>query len=58
MLSAEDETLMKQLAGIDAVYGIDLLPEHLARHARSNTMRTLFTPFSPAAYSTQKVLLF
>ena len=48
MLSAEDEALIKQLAGVDAVYGTDILPEHLARYARGNAMRTLFTPFSPA----------
>ena len=48
VLSAEDEPLIIQLAGVDAVYGIDILPEHLARSARGNTLRTLFTPFNPA----------
>jgi Xaa-Pro aminopeptidase len=48
MLSAEDEVLVRQLAGVDAVYGLDILPEHLARSARGNTMCTLFTPSSPA----------
>ena len=48
MLSAEDEALIKQLAGVDAVYGLDILPEHLAAYARGNALRTLFTPFSPA----------
>jgi len=48
MLSPEDEALIRQLAGVDAVYGIDILPEHLARSARGYTMRTVFTPFSPA----------
>lgn len=48
MLSPEDESLIKQLTGINAVYGVDLLAEHLARYARGNFLRTLFTPFSPA----------
>jgi Xaa-Pro aminopeptidase len=48
ILSAEDEALIKQLAGVDAVYGLDILPEHLAAYARGNSLRTLFTPFSPA----------
>ncbi|MCX6132651.1 MAG: Xaa-Pro peptidase family protein [Ignavibacteriales bacterium] len=47
-LIPEEAVTVKQLSGIDAVYGIDLLPEHLARYARGNTLRTLFTPFSPA----------
>jgi Xaa-Pro aminopeptidase len=48
VLSAEDETLIRQLAGVDAVYGVDILPEHLARYSRSTSQCTLFTPFSPA----------
>jgi Xaa-Pro aminopeptidase len=48
LLSAEDEELIKQLAGVDAVYGVDVLPEHLAAYARGNSLRTFFTPFSPA----------
>jgi Xaa-Pro aminopeptidase len=47
-LAAEDEALVKQLAGVDAVFGVDLLSEHLARYARSSSVNTLFTPFSPA----------
>jgi len=47
-LIPEEATLVKQLSGIDAVYGVDILPEHLARYARGNVLRTLFTPFSPA----------
>jgi Xaa-Pro aminopeptidase len=47
LLSAEDADEVQRLSGIDAVYGIDLLVEHLARHARSGN-RTIFTPFSPA----------
>jgi Xaa-Pro aminopeptidase len=48
MLSAEDAELVKQLSGVDAVYGADLLGEHLARYARGTQSRTLWTPFSPA----------
>jgi Xaa-Pro aminopeptidase len=48
MLSAEDADMIKQLAGVDAVYGTDLLGEHLARYIRIAQARTLYTPFSPA----------
>src|SRR5919112_1335388 len=48
MLSAEDAELVKQLSGVEAVYGTDLLGEHLARYARGTQSRTLWTPFSPA----------
>ena len=48
VLSAEDADLVKQLSGINAVYGTDVLSEHLARYARGGQMRTVFTPFSPA----------
>jgi Xaa-Pro aminopeptidase len=48
VLSAEDAELIKRLSGVEAVYGIDLLAEHLARHARGTQLRTLWTPFSPA----------
>ena len=48
VLSVEDADLVKQLSGIDAVYGTDALSEHLARYARGGQMRTVFTPFSPA----------
>ena len=47
MLSAEDAPEIMKLSGVDAVFGIDLLNEHLARSARSSG-RPLFTPFSPA----------
>jgi Xaa-Pro aminopeptidase len=46
LLAAEDADLVKKLSGIDAVAGLDLLGEHLARHAR--TVRELWTPFQPA----------
>jgi hypothetical protein len=51
VLSSEDEALIKQLAGIDAVYCTDILLEHLARYARENSIRALFTPFSPVVGS-------
>ena len=47
MLSPEDAAEIIKLSGVDAVFGIDLLNEHLARAAR-NSGRSLFTPFSPA----------
>jgi Xaa-Pro aminopeptidase len=46
--SAEDAELVKKLSGVDAVYGLDLLGEHLARYARGTQWRTIYTPFSPA----------
>jgi Xaa-Pro aminopeptidase len=46
MLSAEDDDLIRQLSGIDAVAGTDLLNEHLWRYAYAK--RTAYTPFSPA----------
>jgi Xaa-Pro aminopeptidase len=48
VLSAEDAELIKRLSGVDAVYGIDLLAEHLANYARGTQSRTIWTPFSPA----------
>lgn len=46
LLSAEDAEQIKKLTGIDAVFGIEMLGEHLARYARSQ--RTLYTPYQPA----------
>jgi Xaa-Pro aminopeptidase len=48
MLSAEDAELIKQLSGVDAVYGLDLLGEHLGRYAQRSQTRAVWTPFSPA----------
>jgi Xaa-Pro aminopeptidase len=48
VLSAEDAELIKKLAGVEAVYGSELLAEHLARYARAAQVPTLLTPFSPA----------
>lgn len=48
VLSAEDEGLIKQLSGIDAVFATEMLGEHLARYARTIAKQKLFTLFSPA----------
>jgi Xaa-Pro aminopeptidase len=48
VLSAEDAEMIKKLSGVDAVYGAELLAEHLSRYARTGQARTLLTPFSPA----------
>ncbi len=45
LLAAEDADLVKKLSGIQAVAAVDLLGEHLARHAR--TAKALWTPFAP-----------
>lgn len=47
LLSAEDAAEISRLSGIDNVYGVDLLGQHLARAAAVHG-RVLFTPFSPA----------
>jgi Xaa-Pro aminopeptidase len=47
LFSAEDAAEIKRLSGIEAVYGVDLLGEHLARAAR-RPQSALFTPMSPA----------
>jgi Xaa-Pro aminopeptidase len=47
LLSADDAELVKKLSGVDAVFGTDLLVEHLARASRISG-RTIFTPYSPA----------
>jgi Xaa-Pro aminopeptidase len=48
VLAAEDTKLVTELSGVDAVYGVEALGEHLARFARSADKQTLFVPFSPA----------
>jgi Xaa-Pro aminopeptidase len=48
LLSAEDADLVKELAGVDAVYGVELLSDHLARFAWGGQVPTLYTPFKPA----------
>ena len=47
VLSAEDADEIKKLSGIDAVFAVELLSEHLSRMAGSD-LRTLYTPFQPA----------
>jgi Xaa-Pro aminopeptidase len=47
VLSAEDAAEISQLSGLEAVYGTDLLVEHLARATRTSG-RSIYTPFSPA----------
>jgi len=46
MLAAEDTDLIRHLAGVDGVFGTDVLNEHLVRYAYFR--RTLYTPLSPA----------
>jgi Xaa-Pro aminopeptidase len=47
VLSAEDADDIKRLSGVDAVFGVDVLGEHLS-HAAAHGGRTIFTPFNPA----------
>lgn len=48
LLSAEDADEVKRLTGVDAVFAIEMLAEHLARMARSGEPRTIYTPFQPS----------
>lgn len=48
LLSAEDEDRVKRLAGVDEVYGIELLSDHLARFAWVGSVPALYVPFRPA----------
>lgn len=48
LLSAEDGDLIKRLSGVEAVYGVELLGEHLGRFAQRSQTRVVWTPFSPA----------
>jgi len=47
LLSAEDDSLIRHLAGVDAVYGVELLAEHLGRFARGGE-KNVYIPFQPA----------
>lgn len=47
VLSAEDADEVKRLSGVDAVFGVDLLAEHLGRWTRG-PKRVLWVPFQPA----------
>jgi Xaa-Pro aminopeptidase len=46
LLSAEDADEIKKLTGVDSVFAIEALAEHLARMARSGGL-TIHTPFHP-----------
>lgn len=48
MLSSEDRNLIAKHTGIRAVYGSELLAEHLARFTRRSSAPVAYTPFSPA----------
>lgn len=48
LLSAEDADEVKKLTGVDAVFSVEMLSEHLGRLARIDPPRTLYTPFQPA----------
>ncbi|MEK6570019.1 MAG: aminopeptidase P N-terminal domain-containing protein, partial [Bacteroidota bacterium] len=56
-LSAEDVEEVKQLTGVGAVFGTDLLGDHLSRFARSATVQSVYTLFSPAEGFATSVLL-
>ncbi len=47
VLSAEDAELVKELAGVDAVYPTDLLIDHLRAYARSGSVRTVYVLSTP-----------
>ena len=47
LLSAEDADEIKKLSGVDAVFAQEMLAEHLARMARTDPPRTLYTPYQP-----------
>jgi len=47
LLSAEDADLVKSLSGIDAVYPIEMLAEHLGRTMRGRDARVVYTPLQP-----------
>ncbi len=47
VLSAEDADLVKELAGVDAVYSTDVLVDHLRGYARSGRVRTVYTLSTP-----------
>lgn len=47
LLSAEDDEMIRKLSGIDAVYPIDMLAEHLGRFMQRRPDRTLYVPMEP-----------
>jgi Xaa-Pro aminopeptidase len=48
VLSAEDAEEVKKLSGVDAVFGPDLLAEHVARILQRRSSLTVYTPLFPA----------
>jgi Xaa-Pro aminopeptidase len=48
MLSAEDAALVRELTGAAAVFGVEMLNEHLARRNWTASGAALYTPFAPA----------
>ena len=48
ILSAEDRDLVLEIADVDAVFGVELLSEHLARFAWGGRVPTLYFPYRPA----------
>ncbi len=48
VLSAEDADEVRKLSGVDAVFGADLLAEHVARILQRRSSLTVFTPLFPA----------
>ncbi|HEY6064898.1 MAG TPA: Xaa-Pro peptidase family protein, partial [Thermoanaerobaculia bacterium] len=47
VLSAEDADEVRKLSGVDAVFGTDLLAEHLARLVQRRASLTAYTPLFP-----------
>jgi len=47
LLSAEDVDLIKSLSGVEAVYPIEMLAEHLGRSQRGRGSRVMYTPLQP-----------
>lgn len=55
MLTADDAELTRDLTGVEAVYGIEMLAEHLARQSGRSASRVLYVPYSPAEnYATSR----
>jgi Xaa-Pro aminopeptidase len=48
LLTADDVELARDLTGVDAVYGTEMLAEHLARYARAAGAWELYMAHSPA----------
>ena len=48
VLTADEPDLVRQLTGIDAIAGTDLLGESLARLGRNQQIQYVYTPLSPA----------